>query len=149
MIRSILVGAAAGARSLTPLALVSEAARRGALPAAPKWLSRPAVAHAIRLAAAGELWGDKLHMAPDRIILPSLGARTLTAGLAGAAVAPRGRSAVGAVLGAVTAIGASYLTFHARKRAMARFGQRWTGLVEDALTAGLAYLVVFRGRGRP
>jgi len=44
MLRSLLIGAAAGSRSLTPLASVSAAAERGALPDLDprlRWLGRP------------------------------------------------------------------------------------------------------------
>lgn len=144
MIRSFLIGLAAGARSMTPLAAVSDAAHRGKLRAAPSWLAHPAVAAGSKMLAAGELWGDKLQSAPDRIVPAGILARIVTGGVAGAALAPRGRSAVGAALGATAAVGAAYLTFHARMRAMRRFGQTPTGLVEDALTLGATKLVLSR-----
>lgn len=141
MIRSFLIGLVAGARALTPLAAVSDAARRGALPSAPPWLSHPAVTVGSKALAAGELWGDKLHAAPNRIAPAGIIARIVSGGLAGAALAPRGRALAGALLGASAAVGAAYLTFGARRRAMRRFGQKSTGLVEDALTVGAARLL--------
>jgi uncharacterized membrane protein len=145
MIRSFLIGLVAGARALTPLATVSDAARRGALPndnGAPSWLGHPIVAAGSKAVAAGELWGDKLHSAPDRIVLAGVAARILSGGLAGAALAPRRRALTGAVLGAAAAVGAAYVTFGVRMWAMRRFGQTPTGLVEDALTVAAAQLVV-------
>lgn len=142
MIRSFLIGLVAGARAMTPLAAVSDAARRGDLRAAPSWLSHPAVTVGSKALAAGELWGDKLHAAPDRIAPAGIAARLVSGGLAGAALAPRGRALLGALLGATAAVGAAYLTYDARRRAMRRFGQKSTGLVEDALTLGAARLVV-------
>ena len=56
MIRSFLIGLVAGARALTPLATVSDAARRGALPrdnGAPSWLGHPLVAAGLTALAAG------------------------------------------------------------------------------------------------
>ena len=145
MIRSFLIGLVAGSRSLTPLATVSDAARRGALPrdnGAPSWLGHPLVAASLMALAAGELWGDKLKSAPDRIVLAGIAARLVSGGIAGAALAPRRRALAGALLGATAAVGAAYLTFDLRMRALRLFGQTPTGLVEDALTVGAAQLVL-------
>ena len=149
MLHSFLIGLVAGARSITPFAAVSEAARRGELPAdtgAPSWLGDPLVAAGSKLLAGGELWGDKLHSAPDRIVPAGLLARLVTAGLAGAALAPRKQALAGAALGAGAAIVAAYVTFDLRMRAMRRFGQTPTGLVEDAITVGAARWVVASAR---
>lgn len=146
MLRSFLIGLTAGSRSLTPLAAVSDAACRGRLPGArPAWLGHPLVAAATKLVAAGELWGDKLKAAPDRIVPAGIAARLVTGALAGAALAPRRKAGLGAVLGATAAVGAAYLTFHARMAALRRYGQTRTGLVEDALTVAASELVI-RGR---
>jgi uncharacterized membrane protein len=150
MLRSLLIGLVAGSRALTPLAAVSDAARRGALPAnsgAPHWLGHPAVAAGSKLLAAGELWGDKLEAAPDRIAPAGIVARIVTGGLAGAALAPRGQAWPGGLIGATAAVGAAYLTFGARRRAMRRFGQKSTGLVEDALTVGASQLALVPSHG--
>ena len=149
MLSSILIGLPAGARSLSPLAVVSDAARRGALPrdnGAPAWLASPLVELGLGLLAAGELGGDKLRAAPDRIVPAGLIARALTAGLCGAALAPRRRARLGAVLGASSAIAAAYVTFALRRRAMRRFGQTPTGLVEDGLALVLSQMVVRAAR---
>lgn len=149
MIHSFLIGLVAGARSITPFAAVSEAARRGELPhdnGAPSWLGDPMVAAGSKLLAGGELWGDKLHSAPDRIVPAGLLARVVTAGLAGAALAPRKQALAGAALGAGAAVIAAYVTFGLRMRAMRRFGQTPTGLVEDAITVGAARWVVSSAR---
>lgn len=149
MLRSLLIGLTAGARSLTPLAAVSEADRRGALPrnnGAPSWLGHPAVSLGLKALAAGELWGDKLHSAPDRIVPAGIAARLVTGGLAGAAMAPRRQAMAGALIGATAAVGAAYLTFALRMRAMRRFGQATTGLVEDAITLSAAEWVVQTSR---
>jgi uncharacterized membrane protein len=150
MIRSFLIGLVAGARALTPLATVSDAAQRGALPSdngAPSWLGHPLVAAGSKVLAAGELWGDKLKGAPDRIVWAGIAARIVSGGLAGAALAPRRRAVAGAVLGAAGAVGAAYVTFGLRMLAMRRFGQTPTGIAEDALTLRAAQWVV--GRGEP
>jgi len=147
MISSLLIGLTAGARALTPLADVSDALRRGAISrdnGAPSWLASPVVAAGAAMLAAGELWGDKLKSAPDRIVLAGIAARLVSGGLAGAALAPRRRALTGAVLGGGAAVAAAYLTFAVRDRAIRRFGQTPTGLVEDALTIGAAQLVISR-----
>jgi len=145
VIRSILIGAVAGMRAMTPLAAVSDAARRGALSAdngGPALLAHPLVSAGTKLLAAGELLGDKLPSAPDRVIIPGLAARLVTGAVAGAALAPRSRRPTAALLGAAVAVGAAYLTFNVRMRSMRRFGQASTGAVEDAITVGAALWIV-------
>jgi uncharacterized membrane protein len=44
---------------------------------------------------AGELFGDKMKSAPDRTVFLGLLARVMSAGIAGAALAPRGRERTG------------------------------------------------------
>jgi uncharacterized membrane protein len=151
MLNSLLIGLVAGARSITPLAAVSEAARRGALPAdngAPRYIGRPLIAAGTKALAAGELLGDKMTSAPDRIVPAGIAARLVTGALAGAALAPRRQAVLGAVLGAGGAVAAAYLTFGARMAAMRRYGQKPTGLVEDALTLGATQLVMKRAMAR-
>jgi uncharacterized membrane protein len=149
MLRSLLIGLTAGSRSLTPLATVSEAARHGDIPN-PRlnWLGHPVTSAATKVLAAGELWGDKMKSAPDRIVPAGIAARIVTGALAGAALAPRRRTGLGAVLGAAGAVGAAYVTYHARMAALRRYGQTKTGLVEDALTVAASQMVVGAGRGR-
>ena len=151
MLSSILIGATAGARSLTPLAAVSVAAARGKLPAdngAPPLLGHRLVAAATVALAAAELAGDKMKSAPDRIVVAGLVARLATGALAGMALAPRRRRYLGAALGAGAAVAASFPTFRARIRAMAHAGQTATGLVEDAVVAASAVSIVAAAAGR-
>lgn len=71
MLHSFLIG-------LTPLAAVSEAARKGELPAregAMRYVGHPLVAAGAKALAAGELFGDKLESAPDRIVPAGIAAR--------------------------------------------------------------------------
>lgn len=145
MLRSLLIGLVAGARSMTPLAAVSDAARRGALPrdhGAPRWLGRPSVAAGTALLAGAELIGDKLPFAPDRIVVPGLAARVVTGAVAGAALAPRDERVAAALVGVAGAMVASYVTFGARVPAMRRYGQVRSGLVEDALVVAAALWIV-------
>lgn len=145
MIRSFLLGAVAGMRALTPLAAISDAARRGLLPkdgGAPPLLGHPLVTAGAAALAAGELVGDKLPSAPDRIVLPGMIARVVTGAVAGMSLAPRRRRVAAALLGAGGAVGGAYLSFALRMRAMRRFGQVPTGLVEDMLMLGSTLLLV-------
>jgi uncharacterized membrane protein len=149
MIRSILMGLVAGMRSMTPLAVVSWAARRDSASSHPgplSLLSSPGVSKVTLALAAAELLGDKLHSAPDRIITPGILARVATGAIAGAAVAPSRDRTLGAVLGATVAVGSAYLTLALRKRAIRHRGQTSTGLIEDALALGVALWVAHAGR---
>ncbi|PPU17696.1 DUF4126 domain-containing protein [Xanthomonas arboricola] len=145
LIHSILMGAVAGMRSMTPLAAVTNAARTGKLPAdngAPPLLANPLASAGMLALAGGELAGDKMKTAPDRIVLPGMIARIATGVIVGAALAPRRQRGVAALLGASTAVAAAYLTFNLRMRAIDRYGQTSTGVVEDAITVGAATLIM-------
>ncbi len=151
MIRSLLVGALAGMRSVTPLAAVSAAAWRRELPAdngAPALLDHPLVAVGLATFAASEIAGDKWSKAPDRIIAPGIAGRLVTGAVAGMALAPRDRRVAAGLLGAAGAVGAAYLTFAARMRAMQRYGQVPTGFVEDALMLAGTVAVVRSAKPR-
>lgn len=153
MLRSLLIGLVAGQRAMTPLALLSGAAQRGTLPqggSAAALLAHPLVALGTSALAAGEMAGDKMRSAPDRTVPAGLIARSLTAALAGALLAPRGRQGEGAALAVAAAIGASYLGLALRRRAMARYGQSPSGFVEDAIVlASGAAIVGLTPPGRP
>lgn len=147
MIRSILLGLVAGARSMTPLAVVANAARTGRLPAdsaAPAFLAHPLVSAGTMALAVYELVGDKQKSAPDRIIPPAIVVRSLNAGFAGAMVAPRDKRWTGAALAAGTAALASWITWKARMRAIESYGQTKTGFVEDAIVVPLAIAAATR-----
>lgn len=149
MIASALMGLVAGARSMTPLATVACLARRRDLPNAgplSRLLGSGWVAAGATALAVGELLGDKMRTAPDRTVAPGRAARILTGGIAGAALTGERDEVPGALVGAVAAVASSYVTLSARKRAMRRFGQRPTGLVEDALVVGCALWIASRAR---
>lgn len=141
MLRSILLGAVAGARSMTPLAVVANAARTNRLPKgsdAPNLLANPLVSAGTMALAVYELVGDKQHSAPDRIITPAVVIRTLNAAFAGAMVAPRKHRWAGAAAAGATAAIASYVTWRMRMKAMEKHSQEATGFVEDALVVPAA-----------
>jgi uncharacterized membrane protein len=151
MIRSILMGLVAGMRSMTPLAVVSWAARRQppSTHTTPlSMLSSPAVTKVTLALAAAELIGDKMRSAPDRIITPGILARVATGAIAGAAVAPSRDRTLGAILGATVAVGSAFLTLALRRRAIRNRGQTSSGLIEDAAALGAALWVAHAGRHR-
>lgn len=152
MLASFLMGLIGGQRAMTPLATVSMAAARGELPAdngAPRLLAHPVVAAGTMLLAVAEFAGDKQKTAPDRIVPIGLAARFATNAIAGAALAPHRRRWLGAAVGGVTALVASYPGWRARMAAMRRYGQTPTGFVEDAaVVAGAAAIVRGQGGGR-
>ncbi|MDR6853014.1 putative membrane protein [Sphingomonas sp. BE123] len=141
MLRSILLGAAAGARAMTPLAVVANAARTGKLRksgAAPDLLAHPLVSAGTTALAVYELIGDKHPDAPDRISAPAAAVRIVNAAIAGALVAPKRQRWAGAAAAGATAAVATYLTWRARTRAMAKHSGEATGFVEDAIVVPAA-----------
>lgn len=145
MIRNILLGLVAGARSMTPLAVVANAARTGKLPHddnAPEFLSHPLVSAGTMALAVYELAGDKQHSAPDRIIPPAVVIRTLNAAFAGAVIAPRDKRWTAAIVTGAVAAAASYVTFAARIKAMETHSQELTGFIEDAIVVPTAIAAV-------
>lgn len=144
LIHAILMGAVAGMRAMTPLAAVANAARSGTLPrdnGAPRLLANPLASAGMLALAGGELIGDKMKTAPDRIVPAGMVARVATGMIAGAALAPRRQRGLAALIGAGVAVGAAYLTFDLRMRALRRYGQTPTGAVEDAIAVAAAALI--------
>jgi uncharacterized membrane protein len=105
-------------------------------------LSSPGFSKVAFALAAGEVLGDKMRSAPDRIIMPGILARVVAGAVAGMAVAPREERPIAAVVGAAAAVGAAYISFDLRRRAMRHGGQTPTGLLEDAVAIGAALWAV-------
>lgn len=140
---STLIGAVASARSMTPMASIAAARLLGyPTPGRLILLDRPFFAFGALAMGAGELFGDKMKTAPDRTVFLGLAARVASAGIAGAALAPRGREQVGALLAISTAVPLTYFTLAGRKRAMSRMDQTHSGLIEDALIVAAGAAVV-------
>jgi len=151
LLPSVLIGAVASARSMTPMAAIA-AARVAHRPTPGRLvlLDHPLFKFGALFMGMGELFGDKMKSAPDRTVFLGLLARVMSAGIAGAALAPRGRERLGAGLAVGTAVPLAYLTLAGRKRAMARIGQTKSGLIEDVLivAAGAAVVALAVGRRR-
>jgi uncharacterized membrane protein len=150
LLPSALIGAVASARSMTPMAALATARLAGArTPGRLVLLDHPLFKFGAVAMGMGELFGDKMKSAPDRTVFLGLLARVMSAGIAGAALAPRGRERAGAAVAVAAAAPLAYLTLAGRKRAMARYGQTRSGLVEDALVVAAGFAVValaVRGR---
>lgn len=143
LLSSALIGAVASARSMTPMGTLAAARLAGRqTPGQLYLLDHPVVRLGGLALGAGELLGDKMKTAPDRTVFLGLLARVMSAGIAGAALAPRGRERAGAAVAVATAVPLAYLTLGARKRAMAHIGQTRSGLIEDALIVAAGAAVV-------
>jgi uncharacterized membrane protein len=143
LLPSALIGAVASARSMTPMATLATARLAGRrTPGALVLLDHPLFKFGALTMGVGELFGDKMKSAPDRTVFLGLLARVMSAGIAGAALAPRGRERSGAAVAVTTAVPLAYLTLAGRKRAMAKMGQTPSGLLEDALIVAAGAAVV-------
>ncbi|OWK29699.1 DUF4126 family protein [Sphingomonas mucosissima] len=143
MLRSYLIGLAAGQRGIVPLAALAAAGRRGALPddmPLARLFGNPLIAWGAVALSAAEMAGDKQKTAPDRIVPIGLAVRSVTSAYAGAALASKGQRVTGAAVALGTALATSWVGWKLRCASMERYGQTATGFVEDAmvLATGLA-----------
>ena len=139
MLRSILIGLVAGQRGIAPLAAMTAAVRRDAIPTdmpLSGLLKNPVIASGAVALSAAEMAGDKMKTAPDRIVPIGLAVRSVTSAYAGAALAPKGKRVLGGALAIGTALASSWVGWRLRCAAMERFGQTATGFVEDAIVLG-------------
>lgn len=140
---SALIGAVASARSMTPMATIAAARVAGRHTTGNLvLLDRPVFKYGALAMGVGELVGDKMKSAPDRTVFLGLLARVMSAGIAGAALAPEGREKAGAAVAVATAVPLAYLTLAGRKQAMARIGQTRSGLIEDAFIVAAGAAIV-------
>ena len=95
---------------MTPMASIAAARLLGQrTPGRLVLLDRPLFTAGALIMGAGELFGDKMKTAPDRTVFLGLLARVMSAGIAGAALAPRGREQAGAVTAVACAVPPAYL----------------------------------------
>ncbi|MFD1871006.1 hypothetical protein [Hymenobacter bucti] len=82
-----------------------------------RFLARPGTAKALKFLIAGELVGDKLPKTPNRIVPQQLATRAASGALVGATLyKAKGGSAVGgALIGTLSTVAATYLTYYLRK----------------------------------
>ena len=150
LLPSLLIGAVASARSMSPMGALAAAHLTGrATPGKLMLLKQPLFTAGALMMGVAELFGDKMRTAPDRTVPLGLIARIMSAGIAGAALAPRGKERMGGAVAVATAVPLAYLTLAARKRAMRQSGQTRSGLVEDLLVvSGALGVVIWATRGR-
>ncbi len=143
LLSSALIGGVASARSMTPMATIAAARVAGRHTTGDLvLLDRPVFKYGALAMGVGELLGDKMKSAPDRTVFLGLLARVASAGIAGAALAPKGRETTGAAVAVATAVPLAYLTLAGRKKAMAQIGQTKSGLIEDALIVAAGATIV-------
>lgn len=144
LLSSVLIGAVASCRSMTPMAAIAATRLAGYVtPGRLLLLDRPLFKYGALAMGIGELLGDKMKSAPDRTVFLGLSARLASAGIAGAALAPQGKENAGAVAAVATAVPLAYLSLAARKKAIAQVGQTRSGLVEDALVVAAGAAIVY------
>jgi uncharacterized membrane protein len=151
--RTLGLGAVAGVRSMSAPALLSRAASRGDIediegtPFA--FLASPRAARILTVLAVGEALADKLPFSPDRISPPGLVGRMASGGLVGAALfaAAERRAVIGAGLGLLASVAASYPSYYLRVKTQEKLGlPNWAvGLVEDALAEVAGLLTLRKG----
>lgn len=106
-----------------------------------RFLAKPGAATALKFLIAGEFVGDKLPSSPNRIVPQQLSVRAASGALVGATVyKTKGGSALsGALVGALGAVAATYITFYLRKTISEKTHTNTSlvGAGEDALVLAL------------
>ena len=144
LLPSLVIGAVAGSRSMTPGALIAGAGLMGLrTPGRPAGLGSRLGKVAALVLGLGELLGDKQPSAPDRTEPGALMARALSACMAGMALAPRGRARLGGLLAVATAVPAAFVGLKARTRCTEAVGPKKSAVIEDVVVVlgGLACVV--------
>jgi uncharacterized membrane protein len=112
----------------------------------PQITASPLAATLLPLLSAGELIGDKLPGAPNRIIAPSVIFRSASGAAVAASVykTEQESPAVGAVLGIAGALAATYGIFYLRQTASRRTAlpNAALGLIEDVAAYGIGRLML-------
>jgi uncharacterized membrane protein len=149
LLLAILLGAAAGLRSMTPPAAVAWGARLGWLHlegTALAFLGSPAATYVLTGLMLAELVADKLPRTPNRTGPGPFVARIVTGGLAGGALfaGHGGALSAGAVVGALGAVGGTLAGYRARTGLVRAFAvpDYVVALAEDAVAIGGAFLIV-------
>jgi uncharacterized membrane protein len=147
---AFLIGVTSGLRSLTPLAVVSWAARLGCLHLANTSLALlglPAAPYILSVLAVAELIADKLPRTPSRKAPMGFAARLVTGALCGAAIGAASQSvAAGLLAGVAGAVVGTLGGYEFRVRLVRATGGKDLpiALLEDAIAIGGAILIVCR-----
>jgi uncharacterized membrane protein len=146
--RTLGLGAIAGVRSMAAPAALSKAVERGDVGGLEQTpfaaLGSPGVSTVLRLFEIGEMFVDKLPVAPSRTSPPPLLGRAVSGAFVGAAlvVSDGRRAAVGGALGAVSALMGAYVGERLRLLGAERLG------IPDPIVALLEDGVVLFGAAR-
>jgi uncharacterized membrane protein len=144
-----VLGVLAGMRSMTPPALVSFYLSRNRPSVDSKLIGLLASRRStigLALLAAGELSADKFPQTPARTFAPALLGRIGTGALAAAALcAAKGQNRwIGATIGAVATVSATFATYYARLAVNRRLPNVASGLLEDSLLLGAGWWLLRR-----
>ena len=150
---AFIMGIVAGLRALTAPAVVSWAARLGAIDvehAHWAFMGYRFTPWIFTLLAAIELVTDQLPSTPSRTVPPQFGARLISGALCGATMGSAGGMAiVGALTGAVGAIVGTLGGARSRAAMAAGFGSdRPAALVEDVIAIGAALAIAWAWAAR-
>jgi uncharacterized membrane protein len=149
--KAAALGLIAGLRSMSGPALITRVARKGQLAAKGSKLeflnSTGALSGAVLL-AAGEIIVDKLPKTPARTKPGPLAARAVSGALCGAVLCSARKKSpwLGALYGALGAVGAAYAAYHLRQAAKEALHvpDAVIAVAEDALVAGSGLLIASR-----
>ncbi len=150
---SAAIGIAAGMRSMSAPALLSQFARRGTLSVAGSrvgFLKSGGAAATTAVLALGELIADKLPFTPARTTTGPLLARAVTGGLSGAILSSAKKRSpwIGGLIGAFGAVGATFAAYQLRRTITTdlHLPDTLVALAEDATVAGVGILIASRLR---
>ncbi len=141
--QAFVLGVVSGMRAALGPALVSHKLSRRGSPDLGRlnFVCLPTTAAVLKVAAAGELVGDKLPTTPNRIQLGPLSGRAMSGALCGAALGRSSRQSAfsGALVGAVAAVTGAYAFYYLRRELTHKHGlpDVWVALTEDALALGV------------
>jgi len=144
---AIGIGAAAGLRPMTALALIAWALKRGSIrPGRSPFVGIVSASASKRLAelAISELIADKLPFTQSRLNAAPLASRVVSGAICGAAIHGTLKQPVseGAVLGGLGAIAAAITAYYVRQRLNREMSDFAIALVEDALAVGVGAVTI-------
>jgi uncharacterized membrane protein len=144
---AIGIGAAAGLRPMTALAVIAWALKRGSIrPGRSPFVGIVSASASKRLAelAISELIADKLPFTQSRLNAAPLASRVVSGAICGAAIHGTLKQPVseGAVLGGLGAIAAAITAHYVRQRLNREMSDFAVALVEDALAVGVGAVTI-------
>jgi uncharacterized membrane protein len=150
LILAFLIGVVAGLRALTPLAVISWAARLGWVPLQGTWLAFLGFAitpYIFTVLAIAELIADKLPQTPSRKAAMPFVVRIVSGALCGAALGTPNLSSIGGLVsGVLGAVAGTLGGYEFRSRLVKAIGGRDLpiALLEDAIAIIAPVLIVLR-----